>query len=79
MEIKTKFNVGDGVYYINSYTGVKKSTIHCIQLFIYKDRIFPEYHINGLINRISFPECELFATKEEAKEYWKANKRRLNN
>lgn len=67
MEITTKFNRLDGVFYLDDDTP-KTGRISSIDISITPDGINTSYEING---RHYFPENEIFATADQVVAYIK--------
>lgn len=66
MEIKTKYNIGDTVYYLSDNT-VKCSTIEFITIYInnYKNSVTITYTVRDYNSYNYITKEELFPTKEE--------------
>ena len=68
MEIKTKFNIGDEVFYLDE-NKIKTKRIDSIQFDLYKDKSGGlRYRLEGFSKTGHweyFKENELFSTKEE--------------
>ena len=62
MQIETKYNINDEVWFINN-NKVKNLSIMAIMTFFEKNTLTIEYGLNSYIGK--FKESDLFATKED--------------
>lgn len=64
MEVKTKFNIGDTIYFMYD-NKVCKSSVRSVSVWIGKESTDIKYYIDWDKGRIPITEGESYATKEE--------------